>query len=280
MFKFLVRAILAVASLVFLIIFGLRSCGNYAYPRPTEAFYVNDFADMLGPSLENFLIDESQTLYENYEDEPEIGGTQIVFATFALADEGELGSYDKDKIYNEWQIGKNDMGMLVILYFVPVTGVEGEYSLTEYQISTGDKLAEYVGTIDLLNIARNTIDHHFPSGSVAIPYDYDLALGVASFMNEILNVAYGEVYGNPAGVIPQAEFEADYEEYFETYDGPASFSTTDSVSMFTYLFSGFGSSLDKILFGAFLFTFALASGVAVKGGGGFSSGYGLFRHRR
>ena len=279
MFKFIIRSALAIGSLVFLIIFGVRSCASYEYPRPSEAFYVSDFADMLGPTLENFLISESEYLYEEYKDVPEVGGMQIVQTTFLLENDGELANYNKDHLFNEWKIGKNGMGILIIYYFVPHDGAESEYDLTEIQIATGNKFGEYVGTIGLLNMVRDTIDVHFPSGSVAIPYDYDLAMGIASLTNEILNVAYGDIYGAPENVIPRAEFEIQYEEYFDNYTGTTSFNTSSSMNLFLYFFSGFGSSLDKILFASFAFTFALASGVAIKGGGGSSFGLGLFRHR-
>jgi uncharacterized protein len=161
-----------------LIVFGVRSCASHEYPRPSEAFYVSDYADMLGPSVENFLISESEYLYESTKDIPDVGGTQIVFTTFELGSEAELGAYDKVDLFNEWQIGKNQMGVLVILYFVPVDTIdETEYlSLTEVQIATGDQMAEFVATTSLRLMVIDSIERHLPSGTPTYSYDYDLAL--------------------------------------------------------------------------------------------------------
>jgi uncharacterized protein len=281
MLKFAMRAILAISSLVFLIIFGVRSCASYEYPRPSEAFYVNDYADMFGPTLENFLIGESEALYETYKDEPDVGGVQIVFATFALETESQLGAYNKTKLFNEWQIGKNDMGVLVALFFVPLEPAEnGNFSLTDVQVETGDQFAEYLATIGLNAIIDATIDYHLPEEQATYSYDYDLGMGVASFMNELLNVAYGDIYGNAEYVVPQDEFEPWYEEYFDNYSGGTSINTTSPMSIFSYFFSSFGNVYDKFLFGTFLVAFTLMTGTAIKGGGGSSSGAGIFRHRR
>lgn len=236
---------------------------------------------MFGPTLENFLIGESEALYETYKDEPEVGGVQIVFATFALESESQLGTYNKTKLFNEWQIGKNGMGVLVALFFTPLAPYEdGNFSLTEIQVETGNIFAEYLATIGLSGLLEATIEHHLPDGQATYSYDYDLALGVASFMNELLNVAYGDIYGNAEYVVPQAEFEPWYEEYFDNYSGTTSFNTSSSMSIFTYFFSSFGNVFDKLLFGTFIVAFTLMSGTAIKGGGGWSSGAGIFRHRR
>jgi len=281
MLKFIMRAILALSSLVFLIIFGVRSCASYEYPRPSEAFYVSDYADMFGPRLENFLIGEAEALYDTYKDEPDIGGMQIVFATFELENESQLGEYNKTALFNEWQIGKNGMGVLVILFFTPLDPIsEGNYSLTEIQVETGSEVAEYLATIGLSQLLRQTIEFHFPEEQATSSYDYDLGLGVASFMNELLNVAYGDIYGDTDNVVAQEEFEIWYEQYFDNYSGSASFNTTSPMSLFTYFFSSFGSIFDKLLFGTFIFAFSLMSGTLIKGAGGSSLGAGIFRHRR
>ncbi len=281
MIKFIIRSLLALGALVFLVIFGVRSCSGAEYPRPSEAFYVSDFADMFGPRLENFLISESEDLYETYKDEPEIGGIQIVVTTVMIESEDELGNYDKNAWFNEWQVGKKGMGVLVILYFLPLEPFDaGNYSLTEVQIETGDKIAEYMGTIRLYQMLEATIQHHVPDGTPVISYDYDLGMGVATLMNELLNVAYGEIYDKPEYVMPQAEFEIWYEDYFDNSIGGSFYNTSSSISVFNYFFSSYGSIVDKLLFGTFIFAFTLASGVAIKGGGGSSLGAGIFRHRR
>ncbi|MFA5235345.1 MAG: hypothetical protein WC399_00615 [Bacilli bacterium] len=283
MLKFVARSILAVATLVMLIIFGVRSCASHEYPRPSEAFYVSDYADMLGPSVENFLISESEYLFESTKDVPDVGGIQIVYTTFLLESEAELGAYDKVDLFNEWKIGKNEMGILVIMFFVPLETVDETeyYSLTDIQVANGDVMAEYMGTISLEIIVKDTFEHYLPTGTPTYPYDYDLALGVATSMNALLNIAYGDVYDDPDNVVSQDNFVYWYEEeYLPTADVSSPKDTTNSMNVFLYFFSAFGSVTDKLLFGAFALAFALAGAMTVKGAGGTSSGAGLFWHRR
>jgi hypothetical protein len=283
MLKFIARSLLAVATLVLLIVFGVRSCANHEYPRPSEAFYVSDYAEMLSPTVENFLISESEYLYETTKETPDVGGMQIVFATFELETESELGSYDKRDLFSEWKIGKNEMGVLVILYFVPQETLDDTdyYGLTEIQVEIGDVVAEYMATISFSTMLSDTVERYLPSGTPTYSYDYDLELGVATFMNAILNVAYGDIYEDPDNVVSHDDFVYWYqEEYFPTADVTTAKNTTSPMNVFLYFFSAFGSVTDKVLFGAFALVFALAGSLAVKGAGGFSSGAGLFRHRR
>jgi len=280
MIKFVIKALLAVSSLVFLIIFGIRSLAGHDYPRPSEAFYVSDFAEMFSPSLENFLIGESEDLYSKYKKEPNVSGIQIVFATFEIDSEEEIVEYDKTKLFNEWKIGKNGMGVLVSTFYIKSNPDDDyEYNLTEIQIATGDRFAEYLGAIGLSQILSKTIEAHLPNGATTYPYDSSLCLGMASFMNELLNVAYGDIYGDSSKVVAQEEFEAWYSDYEDTYADETNFKTNMSMPVYLYFFSSFGSLTDKILFGLFIGAFALFSGTTIKGAGGSSSGAGLFRHR-
>lgn len=282
MFKLLIRAILVVGCFVALIVFGVRSCSSHEYPLPSEAYYVSDYAGVLHPATSEFIVNESEALYESTQGIDDIGGTQIVFATFEVESVGDIAEYDKNDLFREWEIGKNDMGVLVILFFTSEEVDEIKtFNLRQMQIEVGDsQLSFYTPTL-LNHIYGNTLETHFPPDSVGYAYDWDLALGVGSLMNELLNVAYGDIYHDPDNVIPQSEFDPWFrDDYLENYTYSSDLNTTDEISLLAYFLSFGGWSADKTLFWAFAALTILAGGFGMlKAGGGSSSGGGLFKRR-
>ncbi len=282
MFKFIIRAILVVGCFVALIVFGVRSCSSHEYPLPSEAYYVNDYAEVLHPATAEFIVHESESLYEDTKDIETIGGTQIVFATFEVESDAEIAEYDKNSLFREWEIGKNDMGVLVILFFTSqeVDSIK-QYDLRQMQIEVGRHQEGFYTPTELNQIYLRTLDAYFPPDSLAYAYDWDLALGVGSLMNELLNVAYGEIYQQPENVVPQSEFDPWFtDDYLENYTYTGDLNTTDQMSILGYFLSFGGWSADKILFWAFAALTMMAGGFGmVKAGGGSSGGGGLFKRR-
>lgn len=281
MFKAIIRGILILGSFVFVILFAVRSCAPRDFPRPTEAFYVNDYAEMLDPALERYLLSEGEHLYETTKDIEEIGGMQIVWATVLIENESEIPEYDIARWYNEWQIGKNNMGVFTILFFINVE-VEGEtwQELTEIRTALGESSRPYYPTTTLSVINQNTFAKHLPASNYTYTYDDRLMMGVATYFNELLNIAYGDIYDDETGVIPQAEFEIEYEDYDLSYSGPTDNGANEEMFFLAYFFSPFGNLADKILLGVFLLTFSVSGGLVIrKGGGGSSLGGGIFIHR-
>ena len=282
MFKLILRAVLVVGCFVALIVFGVRSCSSHEYPLPTEAYYVNDYADVLHPATSEFIVRESEALYEDTKGIEDIGGTQIVFATFEVESDAQIAEYDKNSLFREWEIGKNDMGVLVILFFTSHEVDEiKQYDLRQMQIEVGYHQEPYYTPTLLNQIYINTLEAYFPPDSIGYAYDYDSAYGIASMMNELLNVAYGDIYSEADNVIPQSEFDPWFQEdYLPNYNFTSHVNSTDEMNMLTYFLSFGGWSVDKTLFWAFAALTMLAGGFGmIKAGGGSSGGGGLFKRR-
>ena len=77
-------------------------------PTQTTEFYVNDFADVLTESQEKELVKKAK----NYADSN--NGIQVVITTVKSLD-GETLEYYAHDMYNQYGIGKDDMGVLILL---------------------------------------------------------------------------------------------------------------------------------------------------------------------
>ncbi|NLJ41319.1 MAG: TPM domain-containing protein [Clostridiales bacterium] len=78
-------------------------------PSPTHEFYVNDYADVLDNEAKQFIIGQSQRLYE-------LSGAQIVVLTIDTIGNEVLEEYSLD-ILRQWGIGSRDKnnGVLILL---------------------------------------------------------------------------------------------------------------------------------------------------------------------
>lgn len=123
----------------------------------SRAFYVNDQAEVLLSSSRFFIYSYSTDLYEDSLDEKyknqQIDGAQVVFATY----NGFPGEIDSTKLFNHWKIGKNDMGLLIILFFTPGIGDEGA-TYNGMNINIGSKLSGYLSASHAEQIAQETFD--------------------------------------------------------------------------------------------------------------------------
>lgn len=77
-------------------------------PQATDKFYVNDFADVFTESEEDELMQKAVDLAEKTE------GVQVVVTTIKSLDGEELEEY-ANEMYNQYGIGKDDMGLLLLL---------------------------------------------------------------------------------------------------------------------------------------------------------------------
>jgi len=287
----LIAALMLRKSLLFIAIigffaaivaFGIRSFASNRYPYPSEAYYLNDFAEVFSSTTENFLIGEAESLHETTKDIEDVGGAQIVFATYLLEEGEDLSDYDKNIMFEEWKIGQNNMGLLAVFFFSRISDETiGCYDLVEFQIEASDEMMIYLPVTTQLNIYNRTLGYYLPKGTPTNPYDFDLEIGAASMMNEFLNVAYGHIYDMPDEVIPQEEFDPSYETHWLSDDSPSRYKANYSLNMLDYFFSPYGTVYDRIIFGCLSALFAVAGGGAgiFKAKGGMSSGGGLFRHR-
>lgn len=77
-------------------------------PQATDEFYVNDFASVLSDEEEKRILDKAVTLAE------ESDGIQVVLSTVESLDGNSIENYALE-MYNQYKIGKDDMGLLILL---------------------------------------------------------------------------------------------------------------------------------------------------------------------
>ncbi|PKK93794.1 MAG: hypothetical protein CVV61_02885 [Tenericutes bacterium HGW-Tenericutes-6] len=252
-----------------IILFG---CQERNYPRHTSVFYMNDYAEALMEYTRQSVLLEAEALYENTKDLDQ-GGAQLVVATFLVENASEIASYDKTELYREWQIGTDDMGVLIILFFEPYVENDITYkSFLELQVEVGYNMEPYLTPTTLGRIA----DESFFNPN----YLGDVNLGLMHMINDILEILYVDLYGFNSFTYDMAVFEEDLYTYTPTY-----YLDQDPLSFWLYIFSPYlllGDGLGLIFtIGIFvLFGGGLGFFVRAKGKGGSSGGMGIFRRRR
>ncbi|MDD3712832.1 MAG: TPM domain-containing protein [Candidatus Izemoplasmatales bacterium] len=192
------------AKIIYLLIISflisaLIGCGDKnEYPDPTRKFYVNDFADKLSPAVESTIVREAERLYEYSTDEVSQTGIQVVFATFAVESEADIASFYLSDLYNQWEIGTDDLGILIVFYYVGNLDDPDSPIYTVYDFMLGFSMEQYVSPIDLGNMFDETIK-----------LAEDEQLGTAHLLYEILQEIYWEIY--------DTEFTYDLDYYANTY---------------------------------------------------------------
>lgn len=77
-------------------------------PDPTSDFYVNDFSGIFSEEQKDQLVSNAASLENDY------NGIQIVITTINSLDGNSIENYAV-KMYNQYKIGKDDMGLLILL---------------------------------------------------------------------------------------------------------------------------------------------------------------------
>lgn len=111
--------------------------------QPTSDFYVNDFADIISDENETKMQDRAVELDKDYD------GIQVVVTTVK-----SLNNYNVDEyahaMYNQYGIGKDDMGVLILLS-------TGERQI---KIETGGKMDAYIpGAVSGRLIDENALSY-------------------------------------------------------------------------------------------------------------------------
>lgn len=261
------RLTLLISSvLALLLVFTLSSCKIKEYPNPTKEYYVNDFAHAFHPITKKAIVLEGEGLYADTKDIEGIGGVQIVFATFIIENLDDIANYDRTDIFRQWKIGKNDMGILVLMFFTEgeEDGINYVY-LEETQIEVGDNMESFFSG----GLQGQMLDKTIYSDD----YD-DLDSKVAYLLYELLTFVYEDIYSEY-----YSSFTYDMEYFQDSMENyiPES-SDTGLFFWLLYLFSG--TNWVWFVLGTFGFMF-IFKGVIFRnrGGGGSSSGYGIFRRR-
>ena len=102
---------LLLACLVLMAVFSIMPMSAYAettIPDATSQFYVNDFADVFTDEEEARLMDTAVSLAEDHD------GIQVVVTTIESLSGADITDYAVD-MYNTYGIGKNDMGLLILI---------------------------------------------------------------------------------------------------------------------------------------------------------------------
>lgn len=96
-------------ALIFLILLVMPLSFAAAYPKHTNDFFVNDFANVLPASAESELMANALALFE-------ATGAQLVVVTVESLDGQDLESYARG-LFNEWGIGdaKKKNGVLLLV---------------------------------------------------------------------------------------------------------------------------------------------------------------------
>lgn len=250
----------------------LVGCTKSEYPRPTKEYYVNDFANALHPLTRDNILFEAENMYEYTKDFEENGGTQIVFATFVVQNEEEVFSYNLDALFNQWRIGKNNMGVLVPMFFLESVE-DGITNLNFYDayIIPGRQMEIYL-TPD--------VQENFKESILFGSYSDDLDVRVMFLLYELKAFIYDEAYD-----LFWEWDETDLDVFIEAKENYVSTDddlTMASMSWLIFLLSPYSSFWDKILtiVPVALF-FLIGSGAFIRrsGGGGRSGGFWIFRRR-
>lgn len=226
------------------------------HSKPTEAFYINDFADALLLSTQWYILSNSEGLYEDSMTADFINdddrGAQVVVVTIL----GQKGSLDTVDLFNEWGVGKNDMGFMMILYFK-----EGpDYPLyQDYEFIWGRHFETFAsvtpGELVLLwNATFNAINFE---------------AGFMHFYFELMSRIYVDIYG-------YSSYTYDLNDYLdEQYDSfPPIPNETEStielwvIVLYIVIFIVLGFTFSGII--PILFVFTRKVNV---GGGGSTRGY-------
>lgn len=100
-----------VVSLIFIILTLQMSIITFAAPNipaATSKFYVNDFANVFTEEEVNGLMERAVDLANTYD------GVQVVVSTVSSLDGYTVEEY-ANTMYNQYGIGKNDMGLLILI---------------------------------------------------------------------------------------------------------------------------------------------------------------------
>lgn len=97
----------------FILVLGIFQLSTVAFaktniPSATSDFYVNDFANIFSTDEKTRLIDNATTLSDEYD------GIQVVVTTVESLDGDTIENYALE-MYNLYGIGKDDMGLLILL---------------------------------------------------------------------------------------------------------------------------------------------------------------------
>lgn len=246
----------------------LTSCTKTPYPR-SKAFYINDQAGALLSSTEYYIYNYSRLLAESDSQtstakSANINGTQVVVATHM----GEPESLNTTMLFNEWGIGENDMGLLLMLYFTP--NPDDEY-IPIYGGMTreiGAKLSAYISMFRLEEIFINTWENPRFASVHRADYDYKLMYFYVNVLEEIYREVYNTTF-NSERILDNYEVDQ-YETFYNNI--PRGNANPYVIKWWFYVLIAGGIVLLTAT-GGLSYLLVSASSPGYRGGGGRSKGY-------
>lgn len=103
-----IKIVIAIFILAITFVTPLVVYANVNIPEATSDFYVNDFANVFSSSEKEQLMDKAIALSNKYD------GIQVVVTTVKSLEGNSVEDYAYE-MYNRYGIGKNDMGLLILL---------------------------------------------------------------------------------------------------------------------------------------------------------------------
>lgn len=255
------KKIFSIILLSAITILILNGCKKENILKQTDEFYVNDNARTLLSSTKWTIIDYGEELYtdssqEEFE-EAKISGSQVVIVTY----EGNVGDINTTEIFNSWGIGKNDMGILIVMFF---DRVNDELVYKELIFEIGDKMSGYLSAFEATNLTTEYFNELDTT-------DYDLK--IISLYFKILEIIYLRVY-NYGSYNYQSYMDEYLENQYEYFPNIPSEETNffDSIPLWLWIVI----IIFVISTGSFrwLLPFVFTGGRSRNlGGGGRSRGY-------
>jgi uncharacterized protein len=264
-----IRKITRLALVLFFMLF-LVGCNNSGLPRPTKEYYVNDYANALFMKTRQQIVYEGEYLYDETKDIKTNGGAQIVVATFLIDDVSEIDTFESTELFRDWKIGKNDMGLLILLFFTEYE--ENEITYTNFEgviVEMGYRMEQYM-TPTLVNTLLN-------DSIYSEEWDWFIDVGLLEF----IYLAQNEILVNAYQMEP---FTYDMDEVYDyLVNGPAvDYDTSMEMDILYYLFSPYASFWEKAALIAPIILIMLGTGykfLGNRGGGGSSGGFRIRRRR-
>ncbi len=185
---------------LYLILLILLSCTAvaFAFPEPSDAFYVADYAEVISDSTENTIIQQNNMLYEQT-------GAQIVVVTVRYLDAGYYADEYAVKLFNDWGVGDAEKNNGILLLLVTE---EGKGWLTQ-----GSGIEAYLTNDDIDYMLDKYFWKKFDNG------DFDGA--VSSLFDELIDW-YEDTYDFTLGDSSYVEIEPESNSGYSGYSGSIS----------------------------------------------------------
>ena len=258
------------SSILALILIFLTACNSGSAPaiRATEEFYINDRPHALLNATQWTILTYSENLYDDSQEQEfvdqNISGAQIVVATYV----GQIGDFSTTDLFNAWEIGDNDMGILIILFFSK-NEEEDEFIYGDMVIEIGSRMSGFLSAFSAEQLAIEYFD------DPTIPeFDYDQRL--INYYFAVQQYVYINTY-NYASYDFQGRLDNYEEDKYEFFGLLPSDYERDALPWWAWVLIVVGILLFGVFPGRLLFPLIFRGIGGNRGGGGRSGGY-WFRH--